>query len=208
VILIAALAAVVLVLIVIGLVVFGHVNLPFIGKPTITKGDPAYGWGITFPSAWARHEAEPPSGSSTIRYQSQGSGVGIRIEAEFLKGDMPPEGVRDPGVQRQLHDLIYRRSGDIGIKEGPIFGSVHGIPYAHYLLSFTDFSSGRPIPLEDSSYYLFNGANLEIVTFETTAAKFGEHASEFAKAIETFQSKHISSGGEPSPAAPTGTATP
>ena len=196
--LIAALAALLTVAALAVAVGTGVLRLPFVGSPTVTQADQAYGWALTIPTAWTKKEARP-TGGTTIRYQSQGDGVGVRVQAQFLSAEMPPEGIRDNQVISQLKALVSKHGPDVTIKEGPTFGSVRGVPYVHYLYTFTDFSSGVAILLEDSDYYLFDGAKLEEVTFETTGARYRDHAAEFTRALQTFRSRHVTEGATPSP---------
>jgi len=175
----------------------GVLRLPFLGSPTVTEADQAYGWALTIPTAWTKKQVKP-TGGTTIRYQSQGDGVGVRVQAQFLTAEMPPDGIKDNQVTGQLKALVAKHGPDVTIQEGPTFGSVRGVPYVHYLYTFTDFSSGVAILLEDSDYYLFNGAKLEEVTFETTAARYASVLPDINKAIQTFHSQHLTAGPSPS----------
>ena len=205
--LIAALAALLTVAALAVAVGTGVLRLPFLGSPTVTEADQAYGWALTIPTAWTKKQVKP-TGGTTIRYQSQGDGVGVRVQAQFLTAEMPPDGIKDNQVTGQLKALVAKHGPDVTIQEGPTFGSVRGVPYVHYLYTFTDFSSGVAILLEDSDYYLFNGAKLEAVTFETTAARYRNHAAEFTRALQTFRSRHMTEGATPSPSGPAGSASP
>jgi hypothetical protein len=55
-----------------------------------------------------------------------------------------------------------------------------------------------PVTLEDVDYYLFNGAKLEEVTFETTATRYAAVLPDINKAIQTFRSQHLAAGPSPS----------
>lgn len=216
-ILLAALGVALVALVVIGVgAATGHIQLPFIGKPTVNYVDPFYHWTITFPKTWAEKKA--PVSVDTIRYESDGGGVGIRVQAQFLKGEISPPATRSPAMLAQLKGLEGPTESrpDATILAGPIFGSVNGAAYVHYLVTYTDFSSGVPVLLEDSDYFVFNGANLEIVTFETDARNFSRESGPFVTAMNSFHSKYISEGSVPAspsagpPASPgvTATATP
>lgn len=186
----------------------GRIQLPFVGKPTVSQVDATYHWSLTFPRAWAAKKA--PVSVDTIRYVSTGDGVGVRVQAQFLKQEVSAAETKASDMVAELNKLEgpQQNRPDSTIKAGPTFGSVNGVPYVHYLLTYTDFSSGTAVLLEDSDYYLFNGANLEIVTFETNASQFSKESGAFTKAIATFHSKHLVEG-TPAPAGSvTATATP
>jgi len=180
----------------------GAVHVPFVGSATKTVGDPAFGWTITIPTKWTS-KAQTIT-SSTVRFQAEGSGVGIRVQAQRFAQEMPPDQVRSDAVVNQLKTLVTKHGPDVTIREGPTFGTIRGVPYVRYVYTFTDTSSGVPVPLEDADYYLFNGAKLEEVTFETTAARYAGVLPDINKAIQTFRSQHFTAG--PSPSV-TGTAT-
>lgn len=210
-------AGVAIVVLVVGLIVASSkawIQLPFVGKPTVTEANATLGWSITFPKAWAKKKGsglKPP-----IYYVSQGGGVGIKIQAELLSGEMPAGGTTNPELTADL-DKIEKASNrpDITFLQGPGHGGVgngtiHGVPFVHYLITYTDFSTGIPILLEDDDYYFFNGAKEEQVTFETDAKDYAKNAADINKAIQTFTSRHISAGSTPLPTPPgaTTTATP
>jgi hypothetical protein len=180
----------------------GHLQLPFVGKPTVNYVDPVYHWTITFPKTWAEKKA--PVSVDTIRYESDGGGVGIRVQGQFLRGEITPAATRSPVMLAQLKGLEGPTESrpDSTILSGPTFGTVNGAPFVHYLVTYTDFSSGVPVLLEDSDYFVFNGANLEIVTFETDAKNFSQESSQFVTAMDSFHSKYLTEGAVPaSPAA-------
>ena len=120
---------------------------------------------------------------------------------------MPPDQVRSDAVVSQLTKLVNDHGPDVTIREGPTFGTIHGVPYVRYVYTFTDTSSGVPVTLEDVDYYLFNGAKLEEVTFETTAARSAAALPDINKAIQTFRSQHLAPGPSSSVTA-TATSTP
>ncbi|GAC1367294.1 MAG: hypothetical protein NVSMB32_12190 [Actinomycetota bacterium] len=181
----------------------GH--LPFVGKPTVTKANDAFGWVLTFPRTWDKAEPTTKLGPP-IRFVSQGGGVGVKVQAQLLTAEMPPGGTTDPALFATLEKLeknIQNRP-DLTFIEGPghgglATGTIHNVPFVHYLITYTDFSSGIPILLEDSDYFFFNGAKEEQVTFETDAKDYKKHAGEFTKAVATFQSRHITQGATPPP---------
>ncbi len=178
------------------LVATGAVHVPFVGSHTKTVGDPVFGWTITIPTKWTS-KAETVTGS-TVRFQSEGSGVGIRVQAQRFPQEMPPDQVHSDAVVNQLKTLVNRHGPDVTIREGPTFGTIRGVPYVRYVYTFTDTSSGVPVTLEDVDYYLFNGAKLEEVTFETTAARYTSVLPDINKAIQTFRSQHLTAGPSPS----------
>lgn len=183
----------------------GHIQLPFVGKPTVNYVDPLYHWTITFPKAWAEKKA--PVSVDTIRYESDGGGVGIRVQGQFLKGEINAAATHSSVMLSQLKGLEGPTESrpDSTIVAGPIFGAANGAPYVHYVVTYTDFSSGVPVLLEDSDYFVFNGANLEIVTFETDAKNYSREAPQFVTALDSFHSKYITEGSlPPSPAASPG----
>jgi hypothetical protein len=193
------------------LAVSGRLPLPFAGKPTTTQDDPVWHWAITIPKAWDTKARGAVGGATGIRFESEGDNVGVRVQAEPLTGVVTPAETRSS----QITSVLTKDEGpdptgrpDATILSGPTFGTINGAPYVHYLVSYTDFSSGVPVKLEDSDYYLFNGANLEIVTFETDAKSFAGKAPDFQKAIDTFHSKYLSEGvPAPTPTGVTSTAT-
>jgi hypothetical protein len=191
------LAAVVAVVVVLGVLVATRtVHVPFIGSNTVTEGDPVFGWTITIPTSWtAKAQALT---SSTVRFQAEGSGVGIRVQAQRFPEEIPADQVRTDTVVNQLKVLVNKHGPDVTIREGPTFGSIHGVPYVRYVYTFTDSSSGVPVVLQDADYYLFNGAKLEEVTFETTAARYASVLPDINKAIQTFRSQHFTAGPSPS----------
>jgi len=170
--------------------------VPFVGSNTKTVGDPVFGWTITIPTKWTS-KAQTITGS-TVRFESEGSGVGIRVQAQRFPQEMPPDQVRSDAVVNQLKTLVNRHGPDVTIREGPTFGTIRGVPYVRYVYTFTDTSSGVPVTLEDADYYLFNGAKLEEVTFETTAARYASVLPDINKAIQTFRSQHFTAGPSPS----------
>jgi hypothetical protein len=190
-------AAVLAVIVALGaLVATRTVDVPFIGSRTVTEGDPAFGWIITIPTSWtAKAQALT---SSTVRFQAEGSGVGIRVQAQRFPEEIPADQVRTDTVVNQLKVLVNKHGPDVTIREGPTFGSIHGVPYVRYVYTFTDSSSGVPVVLQDADYYLFNGAKLEEVTFETTAARYASVLPDINKAIQTFRSQHFTAGPSPS----------
>ncbi|MCW3042678.1 MAG: hypothetical protein JWL57_836 [Actinobacteria bacterium] len=191
------LAALVAVVVVLGvLVATGVVHVPFIGNRTVTEGDPVFGWTITIPTSWtAKAQALT---SSTVRFQAEGSGVGIRVQAQRFPQEMPADQVRTDTVVNQLKVIVNKHGPDVTIREGPTFGTIRGVPYVRYVYTFTDSSSGVPVVLQDADYYLFNGAKLEEVTFETTAARYASVLPDINKAIQTFRSQHFTAGPSPS----------
>ena len=178
------------------LVATGVVHVPFVGSDTKTVGDPAFGWTITIPTKWTS-KAQTITGS-TVRFQAEGSGVGIRVQAQRFPQEMPADQVRSDAVVNQLKILVNKHGPDVTIREGPTFGTIRGVPYVRYVYTFTDTSSGVPVTLEDVDYYLFNGAKLEEVTFETTAARYAAVLPDINKAIQTFRSQHFTAGPSPS----------
>jgi len=174
----------------------GAVHVPFVGSKTKTVGDPAFGWTITIPTKWTS-KAQTITGS-TVRFQSEGSGVGIRVQAQRFPQEMPADQVRSDAVVNQLKTLVNKHGPDVTIREGPTFGTIRGVPYVRYVYTFTDTSSGVPVTLEDVDYYLFNGAKLEEVTFETTAARYAAVLPDINRAIQTFRSQHLTAGPSPS----------
>ena len=178
------------------LVATGTVRVPFIGSKTVTEGDPAFGWTITIPAKWTSKSQALTS--TTVRFQAEGSGVGIRVQAQRFPQELPADQVRSDTVVNQLKNLVNRHGADVTIREGPTFGTIHGVPYVRYVYTFTDSSSGVPVVLQDADYYLFNGAKLEEVTFETTAARYASVLPEINKAIQTFRSQHFAPGPSPS----------
>jgi hypothetical protein len=190
-------AAVLAVIVALGaLAVTGVVHVPFIGSNTVTEGDPAFGWTITIPTKWtAKGQALT---SSTVRFQAEGSGVGIRVQAQRFPQEIPADQVRTDTVVNQLKVIVNKHGPDVTIREGPTFGTIRGVPYVRYVYTFTDSSSGVPVPLQDADYYLFNGAKLEEVTFETTAARYASALPDINKAIQTFRSQHFTAGPSPS----------
>ncbi|MEA2535500.1 MAG: hypothetical protein QOJ93_3311 [Actinomycetota bacterium] len=191
------LAAVLAVIVALGaLAVTGVVHVPFIGSNTVTEGDPVFGWTITIPTKWtAKGQALT---SSTVRFQAEGSGVGIRVQAQRFPQEIPADQVRTDTVVNQLKVIVNKHGPDVTIREGPTFGTIRGVPYVRYVYTFTDSSSGVPVPLQDADYYLFNGAKLEEVTFETTAARYASVLPDINKAIQTFRSQHFTAGASPS----------
>jgi hypothetical protein len=171
----------------------GRLQLPFVGKPTFSEVDPVFHWSITFPRAWA---AKKGPAKDTVRYVSQGDGVGIRVEAEFLKGEVSAAEARSNDMTTELKQLEGPNQSrpDASIVGGPTFGTTNGVPYVQFLVTYTDFSTGVAVPIEDSDNYLFNGANLEIVRFETDAKNFSAQSSAFAKALQSFHSKNLTEG--------------
>jgi len=190
-------AAVLAVVVALGaLVATGVVHVPFIGNRTVTEGDPAFGWTITIPTKWtAKAQALT---SSTVRFQAEGSGVGIRVQAQRFPQEIPADQVRTDTVVNQLKVIVNKHGPDVTIREGPTFGTIRGVPYVRYVYTFTDSSSGVPVPLQDADYYLFNGAKLEEVTFETTAVRYASVLPDINKAIQTFRSQHFTAGPSPS----------
>jgi hypothetical protein len=178
------------------LVATGTVHVPFIGSKTVTEGDPAFGWAITIPAKWTS-KAQALT-STTVRFQAEGSGVGIRVQAQRFPQELPADQVRSDTVVNQLKNLVNKHGADVTIREGPTFGTIHGVPYVRYVYTFTDSSSGVPVVLQDADYYLFNGAKLEEVTFETTAAHYAGVLPDINKAIQTFRSQHFTAGPSPS----------
>jgi hypothetical protein len=198
--LIPFIAAAVVILVIAGVIysaASGRLQLPFVGKPTTTEKDSLYHWSMTFPKAWSTKAVV-----STNITESDGAGVGVRVQGTQLDGEITAAELRQPSMQQQLNkDEGPTAQGrpDATILSGPVYGAVNGIPYAHYLVTFTDFSSGVGILLEDSDYFLFNGANLEIVTFECDAKNFSGQSAAFTKAIGTFHSDHLGPAVLPSP---------
>lgn len=180
----------------------GTVHVPFVGSNTKTVGDPAFGWTITIPTKWT--SKAQVMNNSTVRFQAEGSGVGIRVQAQRFPQEMPADQVRSDAVVNQLKKLVNDHGPDVIIREGPTFGTIHGVPNVRYVYTFTDNSSGVGVTLQDADYYLFNGAKLEEVTFETTAARYASVLPDINKAIQTFRSQHFTA--EPSPSV-TATAT-
>ena len=191
------LAVIVAIVVALGvLVATGALHVPFTGSNTVTEGDPAFGWTITIPTKWtAKAQALT---SSTVRFQAEGSGVGIRVQAQRFPEEMPADQVRTDTVVNQLKVIVNKHGSDVTIREGPTFGTIHGVPYVRYVYTYTDTSSGAPVPLQDADYYLFNGAKLEEVTFETTAARYASVLPDINKAIKTFRSQHFTAGASPS----------
>jgi hypothetical protein len=190
-------AAVLAVIVALGaLAVTGVVRVPFIGSNTVTEGDPAFGWTITIPTSWTAKAQSLTS--STVRFQAEGSGVGIRVQAQRFPEEIPADQVRTDTVVNQLKVIVNKHGPDVTIREGPTFGTIRGVPYVRYVYTFTDSSSGVPVPLQDADYYLFNGAKLEEVTFETTAARYARVLPDINKAIQTFRSQHFTAGPSPS----------
>jgi hypothetical protein len=178
------------------LVATGVVHVPFIGSNTVTEGDPAFGWTITIPTKWTAKAQSLTS--STVRFQAEGSGVGIRVQAQRFPEEMPADQVRTDTVVNQLKVIVNKHGSDVTIREGPTFGTLRGVPYVRYVYTYTDTSSGTPVLLQDADYYLFNGAKLEEVTFETTAARYASVLPDINKAIKTFRSQHFTAGQSPS----------
>lgn len=180
----------------------GHINVPFVGKPTVNYVDTFYHWTLTFPKAWATKKA--PVSVDTIRYESDGAGVGVRVQAQFLKGIINADTTKSPAMLSQLKGLEGPTPSrpDATIVSGPEFGTITGAPFVHYVVTYTDFSSGVPVGLEDSDYFVFNGANLEIITFECDAKNFRKESPAFLKAFQSFHSKYLTLGDLP-PASPT-----
>ena len=209
--LIAAVVAVVLIAAVAVASIKGYIQLPFVGKPTITEANSALGWSIQFPKAWAKtsnSKLQPP-----IYYVAQGGGVGIKIQAQLLTAEMPANGTSDAAVLAELetNEKASNRP-DITFIEGPghgglATGTIKGVPFVHYLIIYTDYSSGVPISLEDSDFYFFNGAKEEQVTLETDAKDYAKHKADFDRVIHTFTSRKITAGSTPLPTAPATTAT-
>jgi hypothetical protein len=188
-----ALAVLVAIVVAVGvLAATGVVHVPFIGTKTVTEGDPAFGWTITIPTKWT--SKAQALNNSTVRFQAEGSGVGIRVQAQRFPEEMPPDQVRSDTVVNQLKTLVNRHGTDVTIKEGPTFGTIRGVPYVRYVYTFTDSTSGVPVVLQDADYYLFNGAKLEEVTFETTAARYASVLPDINQAIQTFRSQHFTRG--------------
>ena len=178
----------------------GKLQLPFVGKPTVTQGDVLYGWTITFPREWAKQKA--PLQVDTIRYESDGGGVGIRVQAQFLKEPVSAARAKSSDMQNELNTLEGPNASgrpDASIIAGPEYGTINGAVSVHYLVNYTDFSSGVPVKLQDSDYYIFNGANLEIVTLECDKKDFAKNEPDFQAAIKTFHSRHMVEGVNPSP---------
>ena len=138
------LALLVLIALAVGvLVATGVVHVPFVGSDTKTVGDPVFGWTITIPTKWTS-KAQTVTGS-TVRFQAEGSGVGIRVQAQRFPQEMPADQVRSDAVVNQLKILVDKHGPDVTIREGPTFGNIHGVPYVRYLYTFTDTSSGVPV---------------------------------------------------------------
>jgi hypothetical protein len=133
-----------------------------------------------------------------VRFQAEGSGVGIRVQAQRFPEEMPADQVRTDTVVNQLKVIVNKHGSDVTIREGPTFGTLRGVPYVRYVYTYTDTSSGTPLLLQDADYYLFNGAKLEEVTFETTAARYASVLPGINKAIQTFRSQHFTAGPSPS----------
>jgi len=197
----AAVTAVVVVVAALGF--FGVIHVPFIGSKTETVGDPVYGWTLSIPVKWAAHSQTFNNSTTTIRFQSDGSNVGVRVEAERFSEEMPVDAIQGDTVINQLKMLVTRHGPDTTILEGPTFGSLRGVPYVRYVYTFTDTSGQVPRELKDLQYYVFNGAKLEIVTFETTTKNWSSVLGDMNTALASFHSQHLGVG--PSP---TGTASP
>jgi len=189
--------AVVAVVLIAGVLVAGATNvidLPFIGSHTVTELDSSYGWAITFPKAWNRHPRRPTD-ATTVRFITEGGGVGLRVQVNILPTELPADRIKETAPQ--LHDQIKQKGPDITILDDGTMGTLHGLPYFYYLSTYTDFSTGVAIPLEDEDYVLFNGANIEIITFETKASNYPKVASQFKKAMQTFRSRRTTLGVTP-----------
>ncbi|HEU5002673.1 MAG TPA: hypothetical protein VFW71_07840 [Actinomycetota bacterium] len=179
---------------------FGKLQLPFVGKPTVTQEDSLYGWTITFPREWAKQKA--PIQVDTIRFESDGDGVGVRVQAQFLKEPVNAARAKTQDMQKELNTLEGPNASgrpDATIISGPDYGTINGAVSVHYIVDFTDFSSGVPVKLQDSDYFIFNGANLEIVTLECDKKNFAKHQDDFEAAIKTFHSRHMVEGVTPTP---------
>lgn len=188
-----ALAVLVVVVATLGiLAVTGVIKVPFIGSDTKTVTDPAFGWSLTIPTKWGT-KAQMLQGT-TIRFQAEGNGVGVRVQAQLFPEEMPADQVKSDTVVSQLKTIVNKHGPDVTIKEGPTFGAIHGVPYVRYVYTFTDNSSGVPVVLQDADYYLFNGAKLEEVTFETTAARYATNLGDITTAIGTFRSPRFVAG--------------
>lgn len=194
-------AAVAVVAVLLVLTLTGAISVPFFGNKSVPLADSAFGWSLTVPRKWV---AKSQVGTTNIiRFQSEGNGVGVRVQAQLFPQEVPADQIHGDVVLNQLKKLIATNRPDVTINEGPTFGTINGVPYVRYVFTFTDFSSGVAIPLKDMDYYFFNGAKLEEVTLEVSAAKYAQTAAEFNKTILTFHSRRITA----SPSAPTGTAT-
>ncbi|HLI56036.1 MAG TPA: hypothetical protein VKY26_03280 [Actinomycetota bacterium] len=195
------------------LAVTGRVRLPFVGEPVTTQADPIWHWSITFPKAWATKTRTPPASDvEGVRFESEGDNVGVRITAEPLAGVVTAADTRSTEFTQALTAKAEVPGGgrpDLSVLSGPNFGTINGVPYDQYLIDYHDFSSGVAVLLEDTDYFMFNGANLEIVTFETDQKYFAKDQPAFVKAVKTFHSKFLSEGvpASPSPTGVTATAT-
>ncbi|MGH2719930.1 MAG: hypothetical protein ACRDJU_15325, partial [Actinomycetota bacterium] len=172
----------------------------FVAAPVETHKDALWQWQLTFPKAWAT-KSQSSTGSTGIRYQSEGDNVGVRIQAEPLSGAVTAAQTRSSDFTQ----ILTKSEGpsatgrpDATVLSGPHFGTINGAPYDQYFIDYHDYSSGEPVLLEDVDYFIFNGANLEIVTFETDQKYFAKNQPAFEKAIKTFHSKYLSEG-TPSP---------
>lgn len=197
-----ALAIVVVVVAAVGVLgATGAIHVPFLGNKTVTEGDPLYGWTLTIPTKWdAKHQAFNTN-TTTIRFQSEGSGVGVRVQAQRFPQEVPADQVRSDVVVSSLRKLVNAHGADVVVKDGPTFGTLRAVPYVRYIYTYTDNSSSVPISLEDADYFFFNGAKLEEVTFETTAAHYDKDLSDINTAIGTFHSAHLGPGPSLSPSA-------
>lgn len=178
----------------------GKLQLPFVGKPTVTESDGVYGWQFTFPREWAKQKA--PLQVDTIRYESDGNGVGVRVQGQFLKEPVNLTRVKKTDMVNELNTLEGPNASgrpDATIISGPEYGSLNGAVTVHYLVDYTDFSSGVPVKLQDSDYFVFNGANLEIVTLECDKKNFDKLKGDFDTAIQTFKTRNVPQGVTPAP---------
>jgi hypothetical protein len=189
----------------------GVVPVPWAPK-TVTEGDPVFGWTLTFPKAWNAKHQTPNSATTTVRFESgNGNGIGVRVQALRFPQEIPADQARSDTVLNQFKVLVNRRASDVTIVDGPTFGSIHGLPYARYVYTYSVSLNGVPRTVEDDDYYFINGAKLEEVTFEALASKWAKTLPEFDKAIATFRSQHLSAGTVPSPSVTstvTGTTSP
>lgn len=190
------------------LAVTGRIQLPFVGRPVETQADSLWHWSITIPKAWATKTRTPSGASTGTRFESEGDNVGVRVQAEPLTGVVTAAQTRSSNFTQVLTKAEGPSATgrpDATILAGPNFGTINGVSYDQYLVDFHDYSSGVGVLLEDTDYFMFNGANLEIVTFETDKTLFNQDLPQFLKAVKTFHSKFLSEGVPASPApTPTG----
>ncbi len=151
--------------------------------PAQTVSDPVFGWAISFPKSWQRFDER---NTQSLRLTAAGgegdSFAGLQVFVNALREEINPKDL--PDIKDERIENLKRNTPGLEITSARVI-KLNRLPAIHVVYTFPELEG---LPLLHSHYYIFNGAKLEQIIFETSPQDFSKYSKTFDAIAATFRS--------------------